>query len=97
MNSNQLKLFAIITMVIDHIGYALFPEVLLLRIIGRLSLPIFAFLVAEGYHYTRNIKQYMFRIFIFAIIKLKSSRTGISIKAHGTIFSSMKKSITNYP
>lgn len=68
MNSNKLKVIAILTMLIDHIGYALFPEVIVLRIIGRLSFPIFAFMVAEGYHYTKSVDKYMIRFGIFAIV-----------------------------
>ena len=41
-------------MVIDHVGAYLFPEILLLRIIGRLSFPIFAYFIAEGCRYTRH-------------------------------------------
>lgn len=55
-------------MLIDHIGYVLFPNILILRIIGRLSFPLFAFLIAEGYHYTRSVDKYMLRLFVFALI-----------------------------
>ena len=42
LTGNALKLIAAVAMTIDHIGVMLFPRVLLLRIIGRLALPIFA-------------------------------------------------------
>lgn len=67
-NGTQLKIIAAISMLIDHIGYALFPEVTVLRIIGRLAFPIFAFLVAEGMLHTSNWKKYLLRLFVFAII-----------------------------
>ena len=54
LNGNQLKLFALITMTIDHIGMYLFPQYLFFRIIGRLSMPIFAYMIAEGCRYTKN-------------------------------------------
>jgi len=54
LNGNQLKIFALVTMTIDHIGVQLFPELLLLRIIGRLSMPVFAYMIAEGCRYTRS-------------------------------------------
>lgn len=54
VNGNQLKLFALITMTVDHIGVQLFPHLLILRIIGRLSMPVFAYMIAEGCRYTRN-------------------------------------------
>lgn len=42
---DYLKVLAILSMVLDHIGYYLFPEILELRLIGRLAFPIFLFLV----------------------------------------------------
>lgn len=68
MNTFQIKLIAVILMVIDHVGYFLFPDILILRIIGRLSFPLFAFLIVKGYGYTRNKWRYFFRLFIFANI-----------------------------
>jgi hypothetical protein len=55
-------------MVVDHIGWILFPQINLLRIIGRLSFPIFAFLIAEGSLKTKNINSYIKRLFIFGAI-----------------------------
>ncbi len=68
MTSSKLKIIAIITMLIDHIGAIFYPNIIMLRIIGRISFPIFAFLIAEGYVHTKNLKQYIFRLFIFALI-----------------------------
>ena len=74
LNSNQIKLIAIIAMTIDHVTWLLFPGfqktwwVLLLHIIGRLTAPIMWFFIAEGFHYTRNVKKYIFRLFLFAVI-----------------------------
>ena len=59
---NQLKLIALISMTCDHVGLQLFPDVLILRIIGRLALPIFAYMIAEGCRYTRNRKKYLLRM-----------------------------------
>lgn len=36
--------------------------------IGRLSFPIFAFLIVEGFHHTQNIKKYSIRLGIFALV-----------------------------
>ncbi len=55
-------------MTIDHIGYFVFPEVLWLRIIGRLAFPIFAFMIAQGCFYTRNIWRYFGTMFACAAI-----------------------------
>lgn len=59
---NQLKLIALVSMTCDHVGLQLFPDVLLLRILGRLALPIFAYMIAEGCRYTRNRKKYLLRM-----------------------------------
>lgn len=55
-------------MLIDHIGYVLFPDVQLLRIIGRIAMPIFAFFIGEGCLHTRDRKKYFLRLFILALI-----------------------------
>ena len=54
LTGNQLKLIALISMTIDHIGFMLFPRVKILRVIGRIAFPMFAFLIVEGYFYTKN-------------------------------------------
>ena len=63
-----LKMIAAVTMLIDHVGYIFFPQYVLLRIIGRISFPIFAFLIVEGFMHTRDVKKYIFRMIIFALI-----------------------------
>ncbi|MBN2796074.1 MAG: hypothetical protein JXR88_11755 [Clostridia bacterium] len=68
MNTFQLKLLAVILMVIDHIGFFIFPDVVTFRIIGRLSYPIFAYLITVGFNYTKNPIKYFMRLFIFACI-----------------------------
>lgn len=68
MSGQSLKFIAIVTMVIDHIGLALFPDELIWRYIGRISFPIFAFLIVEGFVHTSDFKKYIGRILLFAII-----------------------------
>ena len=68
LSGNTLKLIAAITMVIDHVGYLLFPKVVLLRIIGRLSFPIFAFMIAEGCKHTRNKLRYFLNVSLLAFL-----------------------------
>ena len=63
LSGNALKILAAIFMTIDHIGVILFPRVLVLRIIGRLALPIYAFMIAEGCKYTRNKRKYFSMVF----------------------------------
>ncbi|CUH93376.1 TraX family protein [Herbinix luporum] len=72
MSTFALKLIAIISMLIDHVSYVFLREYSLLyaggRLIGRLALPIFVFLLVEGFFHTRNIKKYLIRLGIFALI-----------------------------
>lgn len=74
LNSNELKLVAIIAMTVDHIAWAMFdgyptaPLPIFMHIIGRLTCPIMCYFIAEGYHYTKNINKYTFRLFAFAFI-----------------------------
>ncbi len=55
-------------MIIDHTGAVLFPENMVLRCIGRLSFPIFCFLLVEGFFHTRDIGKYMRRLALFAFV-----------------------------
>ena len=74
LNSNQIKLIAIIAMTIDHVTWILWPGydthwwVIVLHIIGRITAPIMWFFVAEGYYYTRDLRKYILRLFLFAVI-----------------------------
>lgn len=66
--SDLLKLIACITMFIDHTGLLYFPQKPLLRIIGRIAFPIFAYQIAVGFKFTSGHKKYLKRLLIFAII-----------------------------
>ena len=72
LNRNQLKYLVIVAMLIDHIAWAFVPTASLLgqvmHVIGRLTGPTMAYMLAEGYHYTRNVKKYAMRLGIFAVI-----------------------------
>lgn len=74
MTGFALKLIAIVTMLIDHLGAEIIPEGLfgtqnvLLRLIGRIAMPLFCFLLAEGYRHTSNKKRYITTMFVFALI-----------------------------
>lgn len=68
MNRNVLKIIAVVSMLIDHIGGYLFNNNIVCRVIGRLAFPIFAFFIAEGMKYTRNRKKYILTLLVFAVI-----------------------------
>lgn len=72
INADQLKLIAIIAMVIDHCAVVFLPEsspaMWPLRMIGRMTAPIMCFLIAEGYHHTSNLKKYMGRLLFMAVV-----------------------------
>ena len=88
LSSSTLKLFACITMLIDHTGASVVLQLLnqpairanaarynqilsvytVMRQIGRLAFPIFCFLIVEGYYHTHDVRKYMGRLFVFALI-----------------------------
>lgn len=74
LNSNQLKLIAIIAMTVDHLVWTVEPGfsykwwAIALHIVGRLTAPIMWFFISEGYHYTHDRKKYAIRLFILAFV-----------------------------
>ena len=59
LTGNMIKIIAAVLMVIDHVGVILMHEGGILRILGRISMPLFAFMIAEGAKYTRNKAKYL--------------------------------------
>ena len=72
INRNQLKYIAIVAMLIDHIAWAFVPTYTVLgevmHFIGRLTGPIMAYMLYEGYIHTKNVKKYAIRLGIFAFV-----------------------------
>lgn len=73
LNSNMLKVLAIAIMVIDHIGYYFQSYIpngiyISLRAIGRIAMPLFAFMIVQGFFHTSNLKKYISRVFSLAVI-----------------------------
>ena len=62
LTGNQLKLIALVTMTIDHVGLLLLPQLVILRIIGRLSMPLYAYMIAQGCRYTHDRRRYFVRL-----------------------------------
>lgn len=74
LTANVLKLIAIIAMTIDHIAHSFVPYEppsalgTFMHIIGLAAAPIMFYFAVAGYHHTRNIKKYLSRLAVFAVI-----------------------------
>ena len=78
LTAYQLKIIAIIAMAINHLAHivVLLPidkgvmnTILIpMNMVGKLTIPIMCFFVAEGYYHTHDLKKYLLRMFIFAAI-----------------------------
>ena len=64
----ELKILACLTMLLDHIGAVLFPELLTLRLIGRMAFPLYGFLLMQGVRYTSNRLNYGIRLALGMIL-----------------------------
>lgn len=67
MSANALKIIALVSMTIDHMGLMLFPDQSWMRIVGRVAFPIFAFMIAEGCEHTHNRSKYLSQIAIMGV------------------------------
>lgn len=63
-----LKVLACVFMLIDHIGMLLLPQFGVLRVIGRLSFPLFAYFIAEGCRYTKNKLKRFLSVFVLGVL-----------------------------
>ena len=77
LSGSALKVIAVVSMTIDHIAYYILDQQMgmgdswlceMMRCIGRLAFPIFAFLIVEGYHHTRHVGRYMLALLVTAIV-----------------------------
>lgn len=71
LSGTTLKSIAMLLMIVDHAALIFFAGTIWYlpgRILGRISFPIFCFLLVEGYCHTRSIRRYAGRLFLFALI-----------------------------
>ena len=72
LSGSWLKIIAMLSMTIDHVAYyygCSNPYLYeLMRTVGRIAFPTFAFLLAEGFVYSRNRQKYMLSLFAFALV-----------------------------
>jgi hypothetical protein len=68
LSSAGLHVIAMASMLIDHGMKTVIENDSWIFVLGRLAFPIFAFMVAEGCFYTKNYRQYMLRMLVFALI-----------------------------
>ncbi len=81
LSGMALKVIAMLTMLIDHVGYVLFPMQLVFRYIGRIAFPLYCFLLVEGFFHTRNRGNYIARMALFAIL----SEVPFNLAFHRTV------------
>lgn len=72
LSGSALKIIALVSMTVDHIAYYLMVhgtlQYDLMRTVGRMAFPIFAFLLVEGYVHTRSVRKYALKLFVFALV-----------------------------
>ncbi|RDY27015.1 conjugal transfer protein TraX [Romboutsia weinsteinii] len=94
LDSFTLKIIAIITMLLDHIYTYMTPVGVDVPIwfgyLGKLSAPIFFYLIVEGFFHTRDRKKYLSRLAIFGVLMIG---VGMIFGIHNNIFLSLTLSI----
>lgn len=89
MSSFALHLLAMLLMLCDHLQLTLLPDLPILRCVGRLAFPLFAFMAVEGYFHTRSLKKYLGRLLILAVI----SEVPFNLLVSGSVFDPMHQNV----
>lgn len=85
-NTDLIKLLACLSMLIDHAGKMLFPQIIEMRLIGRLAFPMFAYSIAVGAVYTGDPIRYLSRIALLALVSQPLYALGLD-HANSAMFS----------
>lgn len=101
INGFQLKIIALIIMLMDHMYFA-FPEVLpeWFHPLSRFVAPLFAFLMVEGLFHTRNKLKYNIRLFGWAVfmhvgnIIINAAFVSKHVSVHNNIFMTLALGLT---
>lgn len=89
MSSFALHIWAMLLMLCDHLQLTLLPELPILRCVGRLAFPLFAFMAVEGYLHTRSLKKYILRLLMLAVI----SEIPFDLLVSGSVFDPMHQNV----
>lgn len=72
LTGNAIKIIACVCMLADHIAFIYLPQFstayMILRAIGRIAFPLFAYLIAEGCRYTKDKKRYFLSLFLLGFV-----------------------------
>ncbi|MCI7510804.1 MAG: conjugal transfer protein TraX [Firmicutes bacterium] len=89
MSSFALHIWAMLLMLCDHLQLTLLPDLPILRCVGRLAFPLFAFMAVEGYLHTRSLKKYLLRLLMLAVI----SEVPFDLLVSGSVFDPMHQNV----
>ena len=89
MSSFALHIWAMLLMLCDHLQLTLLPDLPVLRCVGRLAFPLFAFMAVEGYLHTRSLKKYLLRLLMLAVI----SEVPFDLLVSGSVFDPMHQNV----
>ena len=89
VTSATLHIFAMVLMLCDHLWATIVPGNDWLTCVGRLAFPIFAFMIVEGYFHTKNLKKYILRLLIFALI----SEIPFNLMVGGALFNPVHQNV----
>lgn len=82
LSASELKIIAMVCMLIDHLWATVIPGNLWMNCVGRVAFPVFAFQAAEGYYKTHDLKGYMKRLLLWAVL----SEIPFNLMAGGSLF-----------